>query len=270
MVIQKHRCPADGQYVSATAFLPHQVRTTPRDLEALARVWKWEGTIQRRLPQILASGGFTILFQAIFDIRGEFPLLRAYEALARFPVERRIPTGLWFNIADQMGLRLDLELATARRALDMFHRLPDEILLFVNISPSAAPMLADEVSRALAERVVLDLPAVSMAHPDLGWVPGDLRWRGLAMAFDDMPLSQESLRNLAASHPMPEYLQIDLASANEVEDPRDLLKAAVEWCHISRITLVAKRVERATQLYALREMGFDWAQGYSLARPTEL
>ena len=42
------------------------------------------------------------------------------------------------------------------------------------------------------------------------------------------------------------------------------------WCHEAGINLVAERVETARDLLTLAEVGIEWAQGYSLARPTEL
>ena len=250
-------------------FLPHQVRTTPYDLEALARLWKWESTIREQLPQVLASGSITILFQAIFDVSGEFPLLRAYEALARFPVARRIPTGLWFSVAGQLGLAIDLELATARKAIDLVHRLPEGTVLFVNASPAVALLLVDSVPRQVSTRLVFDLPSGAASDPHCDWITKDLRDRGAGISLDDIPV-EDSVAYLKAGTERPDYLKVDVASGVDVEVGGIDLARAAEWCRRNQLTLIAKRVERITDLHALRELGIDWAQGYSLARPTEL
>lgn len=258
------------QSVSAPVFLPHEARTSPQDLEALARLWDWEGTIRERLPQVLASGNITVLFQAIFDVRGEFPLLKAYEALARFPLARRIPTGLWFSVAGQIGLRIDLELATARKATELVHRLPEGTLLFVNASPTVAPLLVDSVPRQVSTRLVIDLPCAAAADPHCGWVTKDLRDRGSAISIDDLPVAEDSVAFLDRATGRPDYLKVDVMSGVDGDSERTDLARTAEWCHDNGVTLIAKRVERITDLHTLRDLGIAWAQGYSLARPSEL
>lgn len=256
--------------MSATAFLPHQVRTSPHDLEALARLWRWEGTIRENLPRVLASGDITILFQAIFDVRGRFPLLTAYEALARFHVTRGIPTGLWFSVAGKIGLGLELELATARKAVALVDRLPEEALLFVNASPAVAPILVDSIPPQVWARLVFDLTCTAAADPHYGWVSQDLRKRGVGIAVDDIPVADDLLSDLDRGSERPDYLKVDLVSGLYGESGQMSLSRTAEWCHANGVTLIAERVERITDLHALRDLGIDWAQGYSLARPTEL
>jgi EAL domain-containing protein (putative c-di-GMP-specific phosphodiesterase class I) len=255
--------------VNATVFLPHQARTSPQDLEAMARVWKWESTIREHLPLVLASEDITVLFQAIFDVRGDFPLLRAYEALARFPAAERIPTGLWFSVAAQLGLVMDLELATARRAMELMPGLPEGTLLFVNASPMVASTLVDSVPREVSNRLVFDLPCVVRSDPHFDRVSHDLRQRGVGIAVDDIPM--EDVPHFDWGRERPDFLKVDVISGVDGETaPRTSLARAARWCSRNGVILIAKRLERVTDLGVLRDLGIGWAQGYSLASPTEL
>lgn len=68
-------------------FLPklHEIRASEADLCALARLWRWERTVRRRLPAVIADGNFRMLFQSVFGLHGGVPLVRGYEALAQTP-----------------------------------------------------------------------------------------------------------------------------------------------------------------------------------------
>jgi len=248
----------------------HQTRASQSDLSAFVRLWQWERTVRERLSDVLAAGNLKMLFQPIFALQGESRRPSGYEALARFPVAPRIPVGLWFRVASEMGLAQDLELTAAQKAVDALPRLPDDSLLFVNASLTTATDLANQIPRQMRSRLVVDIPYKAMADPECRSVFGRLWEVGAEVAIDDVPVGDLHTVRTMLTTLRPDYVKADLITGL-TDDPMarfNLAEAAV-WCQDSGITLIAERVGKATDLAILHDLGVHWAQGYSLARPAE-
>ena len=83
-----------------------------------------------------------IVVQPIVDI--QYGRMRSYEALARFRVEGDPSPFKWFTLAEEHGLRFELELACLERALRLLPARPFGTRLSVN----AGPELLTHPSRA--------------------------------------------------------------------------------------------------------------------------
>lgn len=264
------RREADGLSVKATLLPPHQVRSNPRDLEALATVWKWEGAVQRLLPGVITANDLDTSFQAIFDVRGRVPVLRAYEAYARFPSAPRIPTGLWFAAAARMGLETHLSMASGKAALARLYRIPGTALLFVNASPEVARRLLEFVPTAAIGRVVFDLPGHSFGKADVAPTVDFIRETGAGVCFDDGPMAPDTLDRIAAVGDRLDFVKLDVLSGLSGTSLTAMMRRVSDWCHRRGIFLVAKRAEHMTELCELRDAGVDWAQGHTLSHPIDL
>ena len=136
-----------------------EYRAAPADLMARARVWEWERTVRELLPEVISNSQIICLFQPIYELRAGVPLSRGYEALARFPNAPRIPVGLWFRVAHDMGRGVELELATANKALESLIRFHHSAYLFLNASVATAAVLAGSLSpRRGGADSVIDIP----------------------------------------------------------------------------------------------------------------
>src|SRR5690606_3962953 len=262
----KFRPPAaDASIVETPVLRPHHIRSDPRDLEALATIWRWEGKVQDLLPRVLEKGEIDVRFQAVFDIRATVPVLRGYEAYARFPTAPELPTGLWFATAARMGLAEELSVATGRKALQVIDRLPGTAVLFVNTIPEAVCTLAAEVPEDTRGRVVFDLPASSFADEE--FQVADLHSAGIGVSFDGEPLAEGNLERLKASGASIDYVKVDA-----IDDGGSLgaIAELAEWCHRNRIFVVAKRVESSEEVDRLRYAGVDWIQGYAFGSDVTL
>ncbi len=259
---------ADSVNVKAPVLPPHEVRSNPRDLEALATIWRWEGIVQRLLPRVLASGEIEARFQAIFDVRSNVPVLRGYEAYARFPAAPRIPAGLWFATAEHMGLALPLSLAAGRVALSHLERLPGTTVLFINTQPELAATLASDLPESQAARIAFDLPASAFGRSGTADAIQYVRGCGIGVSFDDEPLGDDTLDRVAASDGLLDFVKLD--ALNTTPSTIELTRRLSDWCHRRGIFLIAKRAEGMTDLDMLQGAGIDWAQGHILSRPVVL
>ncbi|MCW2968261.1 MAG: diguanylate cyclase [Solirubrobacteraceae bacterium] len=223
------------------------------------------------LENLLRGEGLTMAVQPIVDIgRG---VVHAYEALARFSSQRDQSPLHWFALADELGLRDELELACLRKALELLGDLPGEALLAVNLS---APMLCDErADRVFAaagrlDRLVVEVTEEALARDDgsLGAAVAALRERGASFAVDDIGAGYSGLGQVATLR--PRYLKLDrgLIAGLEGAPARASLVAAMQGYAVSTdALLVAEGVETEAELNVLRALGVPLVQGYLLGRP---
>jgi hypothetical protein len=261
---------ADSDIVNATEIRPHDIRVSPNDLEALATIWLWERTIKEQLDTVLDGGRILTLVQGYFDLCRGDPLLVAYQALSRFPGAPRIPTGLWFAIAEQIGTSGRLVEATARKAMDLIPRLPLDKSVFVHASAESLPGLLEHPANAGSDRVVFVIPFRSERYPgNEGRALVEERFSA-RIAVDNVPSLDAWLEGVKALGATPGYVIVDLSAGLEGKADRASYSRLAEWCHHRGVTLIAKRVELVTDLTILRDLGFAWAQGHSLSTPTEI
>ncbi len=261
---------ADSDIVNATEIRPHDIRVSPNDLEALATIWLWERTVREQLDTVLDSGRILTLVQGYFDLRRGDPLLVAYQALSRFPGAPRIPTGLWFAVAEQSGSYGRLVEATAQKAMRLVPRLPVDTRLFVHASAQTLPRLLEHPADGGPERVVFVIPFRSAGHPgDQGRTFVEERFSA-RFAVDNVPSLDAWLASVMALGTTPGYITVDLSAGMEGKVDKASYSRLAEWCRHRGVTLIAKRVERVTDLTILRDLGFRWAQGYGLSTPTEI
>lgn len=253
--------------VSSASISPHHSRCSPTDLMALVRVWEWERTAKDRIRQVIEDGDLTIVYQAIHRLDTATMVPGGYEALARFPAATGIPTGLWFRVAAELGLSVELELATAGKAIEIEGFLPGDLFLSVNVTMPAIPGLIELLSDQ-PRRYVLEVSHNALHRPEIDRLLAAIRSAGIKVAIDDVPLSD--LHHLEASLARlgPDMVKVDLLGGL-TDDPmaRFNVAAGVAWCAERGIDLIAERVERRRDLGILCELGVEWAQGYGLSRP---
>ncbi len=212
-----------------------------------------------------------IVVQPIVDI--QYGRIRMYETLARFRVEGDPSPSPWFALAEQQGLRIELELACLERALRLLPARPFGTRLTVNASPEllthpAGWSLLMEVSDP--DGVVLELTenAVVDDYEHLKEVLAPLIARGMTLAVDDFGAGAANMRHVDAL--APRYLKLDRTLVTDIaSDPRKtaMVEALVRYTWRTESHLIAEGVETTVDLEHLRRLGVGAAQGYVIARP---
>lgn len=262
MVIDMKRCTRE------TA-LRKQVQAD-LDVRLLAERADLEATTAARaaVRSVLDGGGPQMVYQPIVEMSsGE---VVGYEALSRF--EDGTNPAEWFARAGRVGLGIELELAAVRRALSDLPRLEAHTYMSVNVSPAALadPRLADQVRRAPAGRVVLELTehtAVS-DYSDARSVMSALRVHGARLAVDDAGAGYASLRHIVDLS--PDIIKVDRALVSGVDtDParRSLFVALVTFAADIGAHLVAEGVETVEEAERLSSWGVCMGQGWHFGRP---
>jgi EAL domain-containing protein (putative c-di-GMP-specific phosphodiesterase class I)/DNA-binding NarL/FixJ family response regulator len=233
---------------------------------------EWLDRRRRRAEQIRAiiqAGGPQVVYQPIFDLpAGEYV---GAEALSRFDAAPTRSPERWFEEADKAGLRVEMELCVIRSALADLDRLPPEGFLGINVSPltCCTPELADAIVRSTPARMVLEITehAPVNDYEQLAECLRPLRARGVRVAIDDTGAGFSSLSHVLALSPELIKLDIDMCRGIQADKARQALVAALtDFASHIGADVVAEGIESSEQLFALREAGVRYGQGFLLGR----
>jgi len=236
----------------------------------------WLDRRQQRAEQIRAivrAGGPRIVYQPVFDLpKGVYV---GAEALSRFDAGPTRSPDSWFEEADKVGLRIEMELCAIRSALADLDRLAPETFLGINVSPSTCctPELADAIVRSTPERIVLEITEHTPVndYEQLSACLRPLRALGVRVAIDDTGAGFSSLSHVLALEPDLIKLDIDVCRGIETDTARQALVTALATfaSHVGA-DVVAEGVGSSEQLIALREAGVRYGQGFLLGRAQPL
>ena len=232
--------------------------------------------VEQALRAVVAGHGRHAVLQPVVEIATGRVV--GAEGLTRFTAtdpHRDVLRGpaQWFDDAARLGMRDELELATAVSVLDLLDEVPPHVSLAVNLGPSVllGPDLAGLLRGRALHRVVVELTEHAPVT-DYAALSGALRpWReqGVRIAVDDAGAGYASLRHVLAVR--PDTVKVDMALVRGLdEDPvrQALLRAVAGFCRDHGIRVVAEGVETPAELAAVAACGLDFAQGYLLARPS--
>lgn len=229
--------------------------------------------VRDRIQRALSGDGFAMAFQPITDLGSG--MIIGVEALARFAGPPVQGPAAWFRDASAVGMRAQLEVEAARRALASLPRLPERAFVAINVNPELAGSseLADVIPDSLAPHVVLELvDHGDVADYDSLAVPlRALRARGVRLAIDD---SGEGLASLQRIAPLaPDFLKLSRSLTRSIDsDPtrRALASALVSFGTETGAAVVAEGIETPEELSALRDLGVRFGQGFLIGRPAML
>ena len=195
-----------------------------------------------------------------------------FEALARFRGPPRRGPDRWFAEATEVGLRRELELAAAEKALAVLDELPDATYLSINVSPSvlASPGLRRLLAGLPTERVVVEITehAPIEDYERLRTGLGPLRELGIRLAIDDAGAGFASLKHILEL--APDFIKLDRSLVAGIEKHRSqqaLAAGLISFSDKIGATIVAEGIERGPELTTLLKLGVRYGQGYALGRP---
>ena len=242
--------------------------------------------LQLRHDLTRAIGGpqLQVAYQPIVDVATG--AIRGVEALARWnhPEHGPIPPSRFIPMAEQADLINELGLHILDAALADFAgwRPSRSAPLFLAVNVSGHQLRDADFPGQVLTRLqrhhitgsdlILEISeAALLTHVEqTADVAAALNLSGVHLAIDDFGVGNSSIAHLTR---FPcRLLKIDKAFVDRLDtDPgaRALLDALQQFGRSLGLTMVAKGVERATQLAELRMLHCDLAQGYHLGRPAD-
>ena len=238
--------------------------------QAQAAALKVEKEQAERIRKVLERGLIRMVFQPIADLADG--RVTGVEALARFAVEPPRTPDVWFEEAEAVQMREELELAAVMLALGHPELLPEGCYLSINLSPQT-------VTSARFAELLPDVPAKSIVFEvteharveDYGALEDALqefRARGGRLAVDDAGAGFASLKHILRLAPEVVKLDREVAQGIDVDRPRRALASAlISFAFDLGAEVVAEGIETRSEVDALRDLGVPYGQGFFLARP---
>jgi EAL domain-containing protein (putative c-di-GMP-specific phosphodiesterase class I) len=226
-----------------------------------------------RVRQMLDREDFFPVFQPIYAL--DDGRLLAVEALTRFDTDPAFTPDIWFTEAAVAGLGVELELATAKTALETSAELDLDVALTLNASPALLtdPRLGHLLDWHRDRTVIVEVTehAVVEDYQQLDRALTSLRRRGIQVAVDDAGAGFASFRHIVRLQ--PEFIKLDPSlTQNLRNDPvrRPLAEALLRFADQTGSRIIAEGIETSADLATWQELGAHAAQGYLLARPGPL
>jgi diguanylate cyclase (GGDEF)-like protein len=223
------------------------------------------------LARLIAGDGIAMVVQPIVDHASG--RVHAYEALARFKTRGTDSPLHWFALADEFGLREELEIACLRAGLQLLGDLPADTRLSVNLSGPV--LIGERAQEMLAQspdlsRLIVEVTEEALVRRDasVDAAIAPLLARGASFAVDDMGAGYSGLGQITALN--PSYLKLDRSLIRGIDADPDraaLLRALAGYAEHTGALLVAEGVETGEELAALVAVGVPLIQGYYFGRP---
>jgi EAL domain-containing protein (putative c-di-GMP-specific phosphodiesterase class I) len=282
--ISDQPCPGMNERdVASLRLLADLLRDLQRRAMSAVEAERAESRLRHVLGTVISGKGRHPVLQPIVDLPSGRAIAAEGLTLFTLPSPARNPTGSrpaavrapaqWFDDADRLGLRPELEVATAASILDLLHEVPDGVRLAVNLAP--ATLLCAEAVALLEgrdlSRIVVELtehaPVSDYEH--LADILQPYRDRGLQVAVDDAGAGYASLRHVLAVE--PDYMKVDMALTRGADADlarRTLISGLVRFTATVGCHLVAEGVETEAELRALTGCGVTLAQGFLFGQPS--
>ncbi|MFN0262596.1 putative bifunctional diguanylate cyclase/phosphodiesterase [Tepidamorphus sp. 3E244] len=202
-----------------------------------------------------------------------------FEALARWTDDsgKSIPPSEFIELAEDMGLIVDLSEQILRRACQDARKWPSHLMLSFNLSPTQLNdhLLGLRVVQILGEtglpphRLEIEITESALvSEPEAAKsIIEDLHLAGIRVALDDFGTGYSSLAQL--SHYEFDKIKIDrgfISTFRDNEKQMKIVKAIVGLGKGLNIQTTAEGIEDQDQLDTLKSIGCDMGQGFLFAK----
>jgi EAL domain-containing protein (putative c-di-GMP-specific phosphodiesterase class I) len=238
---------------------------------------------QTAISAILQTDGIHVVFQPIFHVAGELPVLCAYEALSRGPRNTH------FERADVLFdyVRLNHDEVRVDRhclatAIVEGAELTKSAFLTLNVHAStierdaALPRYVGELCARYGVdpcHLILELVEQSPFGDQRRLIPalGRFREMGIRIALDDVGLGYSNYQ--AILDVSPDFLKIDRYFVQNCSTDlrrQAMLRSIIGLAADFGATVVAEGIECDDELATVKSLGVAYGQGYLLGRPSKL
>ncbi|MFC4596887.1 EAL domain-containing protein [Cohnella hongkongensis] len=255
------------------------VKATERIRESLSGQRDWE--LRCELERLLAESSIKSVYQPIIRL-GDGKVF-GYEALTRCPEGSLFdgPLSL-FRFAEKSQMALALDRLARETAIRHSPSLGSVQKIFINVTMSIINdphFVSGQTVRWLSDKgmypgqVVFELTERSSIDDfeAAKKILAHYRSQGYEIAIDDAGAGYSSLQSIVELS--PDYIKVDrslVRLADKDEMKKHMLRTFVRFAKKMNIRTVAEGIERPEELRLLRAMGFDFAQGYLIGRPSEV
>ncbi|EWH08708.1 diguanylate cyclase/phosphodiesterase [Catenovulum agarivorans DS-2] len=232
----------------------------------------------REIIQIINQAEVSSLLQPIYNLATNSIL--GYEALIRGPKNSKLhnPFHL-FKAADAANMRNQLETLCIEKAIEKFSQLALPGKLFINITPDFAANQFNNTNWLVnllkqqgvsPNRVVIELTEQTQAEniPLLQSALANLRKFGIQFAIDDLGAGYSGL--IQWSELQPDIIKLDrhfVQDCHLKSHKQQFLSALLDLATNTNALTIVEGIESQEELECIYNLGFNFAQGFYLAKP---
>lgn len=224
-----------------------------------------------RVEALIASGGIRPVFQPIIELASGKTV--GYEGLSRFDAAVQLSVDDWFEMANRVGMCVELEVACMSAMIRVLALSPPlDGYIALNVSPKTLMEYDfDELpNRSQQGGWVLEITEHSEVtdYPVLAQRLRALQSRGFRIAIDDAGAGYSSLRHVLRL--APDIVKLDISISRDIDKilrNQQLSSAIISFSRETGIALIAEGVETADERDTLLRLGVAYGQGYLFGRP---
>jgi EAL domain-containing protein (putative c-di-GMP-specific phosphodiesterase class I) len=233
---------------------------------------------QEKLQELILKEEIKTIYQPIVDMSTMTAL--GYEALSRGPqgTVYENPYSL-FNIAEEVGLLLELDNLCRRKAFSNAKGLEKGRLLFVNIFPASihdpefrGKFLKDFLKdlRIAPRSVVLEVNEQQIIENYQAFREASRYYSGLgfAIAIDDTGAGYSNLKSIVELE--LQFLKIDISLIRGIDKSKlkqNVVNSLLLISNDMGAKVIAEGIETKEEFATLKDMGIHYGQGFLIARP---
>lgn len=222
------------------------------------------------IQNAIKSNQPTVVFHSIVDLQGFHTI--GFECLSRFGILPYRPPNLWFDIAETLGLGVDLEMNAMLNGVEEFRRIPEPLFLSLNCGPNLvrSGRLSQVLDGLPLSRIVVEITEQAIVDDFSGLrrILDPLRAKGLRTAMDDAGAGYANLQHLVELG--PDIIKLDSGFSRALchnSATRAMVAAIVAFANEIGSTVIAEGIEDNTALTLFRELGVHSGQGFLFSRP---
>ncbi len=240
--------------------------------------------LQKDLQNALQNRELFLNYQPIVDLTTGF--VAGFEALMRWrhPTKGVISPGVFIPMLEDTGLIVTASHWALKESCHALKRIEGKVgrnkALYMSVNFTTRDFSADRfmeslydvisISDVLPGQIQLEISEqLFVQTPETAFKTLDLcRQTGIKIALDDFEGSPESLARM--EHFPITSLKIDrdhIRAMGQKNDSTPIIKTIIASGKALNMALIAEGVESETEVFALRDMGCETAQGYFFSKP---
>lgn len=227
--------------------------------------------LQRSIINTIESQTFFPVYQPLINLQNLD--IAGFEALTRFTASPRKTPDMWFNLARDVCLQSELEIATLSAATAACSNLRENQFISFNLSANSIVEKQPEIVKALKNcqssavievtehEIIEDYKIVNDALKPL-------RAMGIKLAVDDVGAGFASLKHILSLK--PDIIKIDQSIVKNIDlnsDAQAITRAIVSFSQEIKYDVVAEGIETSAELETLKQAKVYLGQGFLLGVP---
>jgi EAL domain-containing protein (putative c-di-GMP-specific phosphodiesterase class I) len=239
--------------------------------------------LNMKMAHALKNNEFSLKYQPMWDAKTKKPC--AMEALIRWhnPILGEVSPSEFITIAEINGLIHPISEWVLRQACLDYLAITAEVpthtlMLSINISVS---LLEDEIFLGIVKdffreinidshNVIFEITETKLMQQPVNAIKLMHKFKemGIRFALDDFGIAYSSIRYL--KYLPVSFIKIDQIFVEHITQNKDdklIIKAIIELAHNMNIQIITEGIENEAQFNILKEVGYEYIQGYYFAEP---